>query len=363
MKYYTLILFGFATLFAACNRQNQKAVEISSDTSNQTNRGDTVSELDQTILIVFQANNNDYWFGSNGAGVFRYDGRTIVHFATQHGLCNNQIREIKEDQLGNIYFTTLAGISKFDGANFTTLPVVEGAAWKLESDDLWFIAAGKNGVYRYDGESLYHLEFPKHYLADDFYAAFPNPSYSPYEVYTIYKDRQEMLWFGTSNFGICRFDGQTLSWMFEKHLSEIEGGGQFGIRSIIEDKDREFWFCNTSYRYRILSSSSIEPDRVLIDYEREPGMQQVKSPEGKPMIYFMSVVEDQQGDLWMVTYGQGVWRYNGETMTRYVVKDGEKEIKLFSIYKDKRGELWLGTHDDGAYKFNGNSFEKFKPSN
>jgi ligand-binding sensor domain-containing protein len=64
----------------------------------------------------------------------------------------------------------------------------------------------------------------------------------------------------------------------------------------------------------------------------------------------------------MVTYEQGVWRYNGETMTRYVVKDGEKEIKLFSIYKDKLGELWLGTHDDGAYKFNGNAFEKFKPN-
>ena len=67
------------------------------------------------------------------------------------------------------------------------------------------------------------------------------------------------------------------------------------------------------------------------------------------------------GVLWMATYGYGVWRYDGEKVTRYPVKDGDKEITLFSIYKDNRGDLWLGTHEAGAYKFNGKTFEKFRP--
>jgi ligand-binding sensor domain-containing protein len=75
----------------------------------------------------------------------------------------------------------------------------------------------------------------------------------------------------------------------------------------------------------------------------------------------MSVIEDNKGDLWMVTYEQGVWRYDGKTLIHYSVKDGSRDIKLFSIYKDKQGELWLGTHEAGAYKFNGNQFEKFTP--
>lgn len=370
MKLYTLLLLSILTVFTSCNGQNQKTVDINSEQTNKTTIGDTVSELDKTIFVVFQANNNDYWFGSDGQGVFRYDGKTILHFATKDGLCNNRIREIKEDKSGNIFFTTLEGISKFDGQKFTTLPVIESNEWKLEPDDLWFRGPGKNGPYRYDGESLYHLEFPKHYLADEFYTSNPNPSYNPYEVYTIYEDSKGFLWFGTSNFGICRFDGETLSWMYEKHLSEIEGGGQFGIRSIIEDKEGKFWFCNTSYRYNILSGSLIEQDKILINYKREKGIDNVKSPEGRDMIYFMSVIEDNKGDLWMVTYEQGVWRYDarlndevgqGKTITHYSVKDGSGDIKLFTIYKDKQGELWLGTHEAGAFKFNGNEFEKFKP--
>jgi hypothetical protein len=63
----------------------------------------------------------------------------------------------------------------------------------------------------------------------------------------------------------------------------------------------------------------------------------------------------------MATYGVGVWRYDGEKVTHYPVKDGAKAITVFAIYKDNRGDLWLGTHEAGAYKFNGKSFEKFKP--
>jgi ligand-binding sensor domain-containing protein len=75
----------------------------------------------------------------------------------------------------------------------------------------------------------------------------------------------------------------------------------------------------------------------------------------------MSVVKDNQGDLWMATYNQGVWRYDGKTTTHYAIKEETKNVTLFSIYKDKQGAIWLGTHEAGPYKFHGNAFGKFKP--
>lgn len=361
MKLGLLFLLSILSVITSCNGQNQKSVNILSEQAKRTFVGDTVSELDKSIFIVFQANNKDYWFGSEGQGVFRYDGKNLLHFTSNDGLCNDRIREIQEDKAGNIFILTLDGVSKYDGQKFITLPVVKSNLWKKEPGDLWFKAPGKNGTFRYDGASLYHLEFPKHVLADDFYKSFPNPPYNPYEVYTIYLDSKGNLWFGTSNFGICRFDGQTLSWMYEKHLTEIDGGGQFCIRSIIEDKEGKFWFCNTRYRYTIRPGSIIKDDTILINYKREKGIDIIKSPEGKDRIYFMSVVADKNGDLWMLTYEQGVWRYDGTKVTHYTVTDGSKDIKLYSIYKDKHDELWLGTHEGGAFKFNGHQFEKFKP--
>ncbi len=363
--YTTSLLFSLLTIFISCNGQGNSNIAKSTiiDQNATIVTGEIVSETDNTIFIVFQDKNNNYWFGSDGQGLYRYDGKVILHFSTKNGLPNNRIRGIQEDKSGNVFITTLDGICKFDGKEFTTLPVIENGDWKLDSNDLWFSILGKtgeDGPYRYDGKSLYHLKFPKHYMEDEYFEENGKRPWSPYEIYTIYKDGKGKVWFGTSNFGICRYDGKSLSWLYEKHLTLIEGGGSFGIRSIIEDKDGKFWFCNTSYRYNILPTITFEQDKILINYKREKGMDGIKSPEGKDMIYFMSAIEDNKGDLWMVTYDQGVWRYDGKTITHYSVKDGSKEIKLFSIYKDNQGSLWLGTHEAGPYKFNGKSFDKFK---
>lgn len=86
--------------------------------------------------------------------------------------------------------------------------------WKLQEEDLWFNTLGKNGErgpFRYDGEYLYQLQFPKHAMEEEFVQRFPNTSWSPYDVYSIYKDSKGTMWFGTSNFGICRYDGKEVT--------------------------------------------------------------------------------------------------------------------------------------------------------
>jgi ligand-binding sensor domain-containing protein len=75
--------------------------------------------------------------------------------------------------------------------------------------------------------------------------------------------------------------------------------------------------------------------------------------------FFLSITEDNKGNLWMATYENGVWKYNGKELINYPVKDGETDVLLFTIYKDNKGVLWLGTHNAGVYTFNGHTFEKF----
>lgn len=359
---FYLLFFIFSL---SCNGQNtsiQSSTE-SNVTKETTALGDTITEFDKKSWIVFQDRDSTYWFGTNGNGLYRYDGNTLLHFTTNHGLLNDDIRGIQEDHSGNIFITSIEGVSKFDGKKFSTLPIVESNEWKLDSNDLWFSILGKtgeDGPYRYDGNKLHHLKFPKSYMEDAYYAANGKRSWSPYEPYTIYKDSKGTLWFGTAELGVCRYDGKSIGWMYEEHLTLIEGGGSFGIRSILEDKEGNFWICNTKYRYKMLSNDLNDNDNNRIHYKREKGIDNARSPEGKDRIYFMSAVEDDEGNLWMLTYEQGVWRYDGENITQYSVKDGDQEAKLFSIYKDKHGNLWLGSHASGLFKFNGTSFEKFK---
>lgn len=347
----------FFLIFIACNGQKPA-----------TNPGKTVSRLSNSIIIIFQSADGDYWLGSDKDGLYKYNGKTITHYSEKDGLSSNRIRSIQEDKQGNIYIAAIGGIYKFDGNTFSKLTTTKNSSpandWKLESGDLWFSIPGnkgEKGPYRYDGKNLYQLEFPKHYMEEEYYKRFPNNSWSPFEVYYIYKDSKGAIWLGTSNFGICRYDGKSLSWLYEDHLTNVSNGGSFGIRSIIEDSKGHYWFCNTSNRYKVFPDSIVEKDRVLIPYKTEKGIEGIRTTDNADMVYFMSAIEDKNGNLWLATYSQGVWKYDGKTVTHYAVNDGGKEATLFSIYKDKNDNIWLGSHESGAYKFNGKTFEKFNP--
>lgn len=331
--------------------------------------GETVIKMSPKLWVVFQDRRNIYWFGSDGDGVYRQSGKTITHFTTKDGLINDQIREIQEDKAGNIFFTTLEGISKFDGQAFTTLTVEESKApdkgWRLNPDDLWFKGLygkrGHNGPFRYDGKSLYLLKFPKHPLEDEFHAQNPSAASSSYEVYKIYKDSRGHLWFGTLICGACRYDGQSWDWLHENHLTVTPNGGGIGVRSIMEDRDGAFWITNTRHRFIVLPKDKTHQGTGLVEYRREVGASPRTDAGDQAAIYSNAILKDNKQDLWMVTYRTGVWRYDGKALMHYPVTEGGKPVLVVSISRDNQGDLWLGTQEAGAYKLNGKTFEKYRP--
>ncbi len=352
-------LLCILTALAACNAPNATG-KLTNNVQESTMIGDTVPALSDSLWYIYQDKKGNYWFGSNGEGVFRYDGKTILNFTTKHGLGSDSIRQIQEDKSGNMYFSTMRGINKFDGQRITTLQPIRSTDWKLEADDLWFNMLGKKdeeGPYRYDGKNLYNLAFPKHYLHDEFHKNGINPFFSPYEVYCIYKDRKGVMWFGTSVFGLCRFDGQSVKWMYEKDLTIVPAGGSFGIRSIFEDREGSFWICNTQHRYKMDLEATAKSDRL--QYQKVKGIGNAKDFGGDPYIYYSYIVEDNNGAIWLTTWDKGVYKYDGKTIVNYPVKDGEAVVNLVSMYKDNQGNLWVGTPEHGAYKFNGEAFERF----
>jgi len=339
-------VFSATLLFLACNGQaNNQQLQ----TENPL-KGDTVQELGSDIMVIHHDQNNVFWFGSWSTGVYRFDGETLTNFTSNHGLLNNRIDEIKEDQFGNIYFTSChpnSTIVKYDGDRFTALKAIPSNDWKLQPTDLWFRPSFKMGnkVYRYDGISLYELELPNP----------PNLS-NPFEIYSIYKDKKGNVWFGTNPVGVCRYDGQFFDWITEEDVTEFRDEGANGVRSIAEDENGDFWF-NTEYRYRIYDSTTVKGTSFYTRYKSIGGLDGKKD---SGLDEYLSTVRDNDNNLWFVTYLDGVWKYDGTKIKHYAVQENATNISLFCIYKDNNGELWLGTHENGVYKFNGTAFEKFR---
>lgn len=71
----------------------------------------------ERITCVFEAKNGDLWIGSNGSGVYRAvrDDEEYVFssYTIRDGLISNNVRGIQEDWYGNIWITTVNGLSRY----------------------------------------------------------------------------------------------------------------------------------------------------------------------------------------------------------------------------------------------------------
>lgn len=369
MKFQLILISLLLLTISSCKGQYKQSRQLTDQETttteqlNESNIGTPVSKLDENIWSVFQDSKQNYWFGSNGNGVFRFDGENLVQYTDKDGLVDNTIRGIQGDHLGNVFIQTPHGISKFDGNTFTTLKPITSSKneWKSEPNDLWFnCGAQAKDVYRYHGESLYKLKLPRKDLDKAFKTevtelSFEDSNNSPYSVFSINKDSEGIVWFGTASAGAYRYDGTSFLWIAEKELSRLPDGRVPGVRSMIQDKNGFYWLSNFKSKYKTTTNDS------TTTYEKFEGISNVNTIFEDELPYFNSGVASENGDLWMTTYSSDVWKYDGEELLKFQVIDGDTDVLVLTIYQDNQGVIWVGTRNTGIFKFNGTSFDKFKP--
>lgn len=358
MKLNIIRFISLLTILAACKGRSN-TVSLNSDQFNKVLiTGDTVKELSNNIMVIYHDKNNNYWYGSWEDGLYKYNGKSILHYTTQHNLADNRIEEIKEDNHGDIFINTRSGLCKFEGDQIVLVkeafPALE--KWELESDDLWFKSTKPGYVSRYDGRVLLNLEVPNSKIGEEYRAKNPG-AIDPYGIYCIYKDSKGNIWFGTSLLGALRYNGKSFDWISEPDVTEMHNGPANGVRSIIEDKDGFFWF-NSEYRYLVLDNAEHSND---LFYKRYKSIGNLDGKEDSQLNEYLSIARDNNNNLWIATYRNGVWKYDGNHVSHYSVQENGKDIHLFYIYKDREGNIWLGTHENGIWKLIGDQFIRFKP--
>ena len=93
------------------------------------------------VRTMYQDTKGNYWFGTNGDGVIRYDGTTLEKFTQNEGFGGTAVRGILEDKNGVLWFGTSGGLTKFDGTTFSNYSEKDG----LIHEEIWSIALDKKG--------------------------------------------------------------------------------------------------------------------------------------------------------------------------------------------------------------------------
>jgi ligand-binding sensor domain-containing protein len=154
------------------------------------------------VADIMEDINGTIWFASSDNGVFRYDGKKIVHFDEKEALGENYAGGIAQDKKGNIWFTMEKGITKFDGTTFTEYTPKDG----LEGSEFWGILIEQTGIVwiaargsttRFDPSLPLPKAFTVFTSEDDFTCC----------VQSMYQDNSGRMWWGTGQ-GVYRFDGE-----------------------------------------------------------------------------------------------------------------------------------------------------------
>lgn len=325
--------------------------------------GEVVNQAGYRLRSVFQSSDNAHWFGSHDQGLFRVKDGLITRFTTEHGLAGNNVREVAEDRAGNIIaISEPGGVTKFDGHILSVLhPASSEGEWRLHEDDRWFLAGPDTGaVFRYDGAVLHRLTLPKSKAGEAWQARYPRATYpgikySPYDVFTIYKDTRGHMWFGTALLGACRYDGVSFEWIGDE--IGFSDTNSFGLRSIIEFKPGLFWFCHPTDGFEIPPVIDGERSAGGMRYRKVPGIG--KASDG--FSTFTASTRSPNGDLWLLVLGGGVWKYDGVRMTHFPVLHDGAPIWASSIYCDRQDVIWVGTNEHGLFRLNGGAFKPWKP--
>ena len=283
---------------------------------------------DNSVTCLFQDKAGNIWFGSQGGGASKYDGKSLTNFSTANGLLNNRISCIAEDNAGNIWLATKGGASKYDGKTFTNFVTSDGLpnnsvtyVARDKAGNMWFCTLG--GASKYDGKSFTNYTTTQGLAGN--------------VVNCMAEGKDGALWFGTLN-GVSKYDGKSFS-----NFSTAQGLANNNVQALTVDRLGNVWVGTSGgvSKYDGKSFSSFNTSQGLASND------------------VRRITEDKAGNLWISTFGGGVSKYAGNSFTGFTTVHGLPNTLVYSITQDKAGKFWFGT-TDGASQYDGKSFTNFK---
>ena len=224
---------------------------------------------DNRVVNIIEDDSGNLWFGT-GAGLSKFDGTTYTNYSEKDGLCSDMISNLFIDSKGIFWIGTWGGVCKFDGTRFESFaipyPIVETNInqdtkdWitEIEEDakgNIWFGRDGY-GACRFDGKSFVHFTIKDGLNSNN--------------VQSIVEDSEGSIWIGTrvaekdnadpgKRFG----QGGLNKYADEQfiHFPEIKGFNESDVYQIYKDNTNALWFSTTSHGvYKAVNNEFVNYD-------------------------------------------------------------------------------------------------------
>lgn len=269
----------------------------------------------QYIRSIYEDIEGNYWFASYGGGLLALRNQTFLFYTFDRETFHNDILSVYIDEdtywLGGdkqIIKTSLKENTKYQVYDHSKgIPNDKITAILKDSEGAIWLGTSQSGLYRISEKGFKTERY--------FYS-----SNSLENIINSLALKNEMLYVAT-NGGLLIFDIHTGS---IKKLTTEEGLPHNRIRHVfIDSKDRTWLATRSNGIYHVESKHEL-----TIDVRTE--------------LEFVSIAEDQDGNLWAATSGDGVFMFNTDSLMHYSTNDGLKSNFCYSIAVDVNDMVWVG---------------------
>ena len=273
------------------------------------------------IREVLSDSRGELWVGTEGNGMFRYDGASFHHYSTQNGMYNTSVLELMEDIEGNIWIGGRNGIVVYDPTNpFTHYPQANKGnkesifGMLIDSRNNYWFASFGGGLAKFDGQNW------SYFTRDD---GLPDN-----RLFSVIEDHKANLWIATAGHGIVKFNRENFT------VYDADNGFlNARVFKIFWDYEDNIWCCTQFEGIARYNGKDFE---------------QFTKEDGLPGSSVMSGELDTVGDIWFGTIGNGIFKYE---QGQFIIPEIEHEntpTYIRSIVRDSLGNMWFGSASKGV---------------
>jgi signal transduction histidine kinase/ligand-binding sensor domain-containing protein len=356
------------------------------------------------VDAVVQSRDGFLWLVVNGDDLIRFDGRHFTEFLQPRNVLalasapngdlwvgtSNDLEQIPASSLNQ--FGPLPAISYQPGSHKSIRVIClhfsrSGVLWVGTADGLYRFEHGAFSsaisgplIARMEESSNGHLLLitSKGFIEWDGERALPHPELSIQlgvkvdKIFHVFEDSHGVTWFCTGK-GVARQVGGSM-----EKLANY-GEGHAAVRAY-EDQGGNVWFAKTEGLFRATSTGlelavpgmnvrSLYADRdgnlwVGTNGEglfrfRDRAVRMFTTADGLPNNVVMTVLASRDGALWTGANCGGLSRFDGHSFRTYSMKDGLLNSCVWALTEDASGDLWIGTYGGGAFRFRGGRFTQY----
>ena len=299
-------------------------------------------------------------------GLARFDGVDLTIFNKQTpGLSSSLIASILQGRGGDLWLATIDnGLVRYHNGMFRTYrgePGISAEANGLTGDDngdVWTLSYGR--ILRWDASS------------DRFTDIAPQSPKLPYHP-LLWDSRG--FWVRQNDKLRCFTKGRFVDYTLPKQMfKDVIWGAAL-------DQGETLWVETAGRKQARITADNVshmvEPNTVQNvtisgtgnnSWTMQVGPRLIRTFEFVSSNHSMSIMpwnfyEDRQGNLWIGTHDQGLYRLQKQSIRTYSKEQGLIDRDAYAIYQDHSGAIWIGAWHSGLSRFADGRFTNYTMAN